>query len=404
MYYITILYQNRKRFSKVLDILGLINYCDIHRHHHRFIAPLNTEDSILASSKYLLLVNDVDDRANSMRSLLSLLGCEDADDMLLLVDICSKHVSRRKRRQFESLKFNHHDQRRIRTRMVSIINNHHVDDHVIPPAKQKRQWKQLQFMNGLAKDLELTCWQDWYRLCNSSILKRRTGGKTMLHRYNNSPSALLQSTYPQYPWKAWLFEHVPVGYWQNTVNRFQYLNWLANELDLKNWEDWYSINGHHIRENGGSGLLLSEHNSPTLLITSVYPQYPWQVWRFQTVPHCYWDDKVNQFEYVKWLAREFNVQATDDWYQLTYNQISAKGGTRLLFKYNNSPMLLINAHSECLTTKLQQYNFQAGFWTRRMTKGHPALLSQCFFVEGPIQQSDGEDFSQPLLFLAASSF
>jgi hypothetical protein len=47
---------------------------------------------------------------------------------------------------------------------------------------------------------------------------------------------------------------------------------------------------------------------------NIYPEYPWQVWRFKKVPKGFWDDVENVREYFEWLGKSFGVTHLDDWY------------------------------------------------------------------------------------------
>lgn len=65
--------------------------------------------------------------------------------------------------------------------------------------------------------------EDWYSITGEDIKKR--GGAGLLHRYNNSLSALLASAYPSYSWKKWKFVHAPSDYWNEIKNQVHLIHY-----------------------------------------------------------------------------------------------------------------------------------------------------------------------------------
>lgn len=53
---------------------------------------------------------------------------------------------------------------------------------------------------------------------------------------------------------------------------------------MKDLQGWYSISRNDIIENGGAPLLSLYDDSLIKLITTLYPNYNWQIWRFERVP------------------------------------------------------------------------------------------------------------------------
>src|SRR5690349_21566900 len=104
-------------------------------------------------------------------------------------------------------------------------------------------------------------------------------------------------------------------------------------------DDWYQITVSHIHENGGQGLLNMFHGSLYRALLSVYPHHSWMAWRFQqSVPHGYWDNMENQRKFMDWLGRELGYKKQEDWYRITWMEISNHGGSGLLsHRYGNSP-------------------------------------------------------------------
>ncbi len=55
---------------------------------------------------------------------------------------------------------------------------------------------QRSFMDNLAKKLQITDHEGWYKITNSVL---RKNGAALLYKYNGSPFKLLSAVYPEYP-------------------------------------------------------------------------------------------------------------------------------------------------------------------------------------------------------------
>ena len=62
----------------------------------------------------------------------------------------------------------------------------------------------------------------------------------LISKYNNRPSKLLSSVYPEYEWLFWKFIRAP-NEWDNKENQLKYMNWLGEKLGYTTTEDWYEI-------------------------------------------------------------------------------------------------------------------------------------------------------------------
>ena len=78
---------------------------------------------------------------------------------------------------------------------------------------------------------------------------------------------------------------------------------------------------------GGSGLLSKYNNSPSTLISQVYPEYEWLPWRFKRIPVGYWEDIKNQRKFMQWAAQKLHIKDVNDWYKISYkvHKISSIG-------------------------------------------------------------------------------
>jgi hypothetical protein len=69
---------------------------------------------------------------------------------------------------------------------------------------------------------------------------------------------------------------------------------------------------------GGSGLLSRYNGSPSLLLSSVYPDYDWLPWKFSICPRNYWNDLTNQRKFMEWATKELNIEKMGDWYRTSF--------------------------------------------------------------------------------------
>ena len=162
----------------------------------------------------------------------------------------------------------------IRNKFINLRQNNKV---------KRGAWKIIEnhkiYMDWLGLQLGYKISEDWYNIKGQDIRNKDGGG--LLKNYNNSPLQLLKSVYPEENWLPWKFTNAPNGYWDDIENHKIYMDWLGTQLEYKILEDWYNITTQRIINNDGGGLLQYYNNSPKLLVTSIYPNYPWNLSKFQ---------------------------------------------------------------------------------------------------------------------------
>jgi hypothetical protein len=72
-----------------------------------------------------------------------------------------------------------------------------------------------------------------------------------------------------------------------------------------------------LSEAGGGHLLKSHRDSPTHLLSTVYPEHEWLPWKFVRCPLNYWSDVNNQRKFMDWAATQLNVKEMSDWYKIS---------------------------------------------------------------------------------------
>ena len=137
------------------------------------------------------------------------------------------------------------------------------------------------YADWLGTQLRYKTPEDWYKI-NYKDITNNYGGGLLVSYYNSSPSQLVISIYPEENWFPWKFTTISMGYWKDKKNHKIYMDWLGKELGYKTLDDWYKITTQRIINNYGGGLLVCYYNnSAKLFVTSIYPDYPWNLSKFQ---------------------------------------------------------------------------------------------------------------------------
>jgi hypothetical protein len=137
--------------------------------------------------------------------------------------------------------------------------------------------------------------------------------------------------YPDYDWLPWKFDVCPRNYWENINHTRKFMNWAAQQLNVKEMKDWYKVS-HNVKVNkektyfiqelvklGGSCLGL-KYTSLSQLLREVYPDYEWLQWRFDNrkCPNGLWDNVNSQKKFIEWAASELQIKDINDWYNVSF--------------------------------------------------------------------------------------
>src|SRR4051812_9273128 len=75
----------------------------------------------------------------------------------------------------------------------------------------------------------------------------------------------------------------------------KFLEDIAKKLELKGYEDWYSLTAADLEEYGGRNVLKYYADSLPKALTNVFPDYNWRVWKFSQVPKGFWKGTYDSF-------------------------------------------------------------------------------------------------------------
>ena len=110
---------------------------------------------------------------------------------------------------------------------------------------------------------------------------------------------------------------------------------VREKLGYTTLEDWYKISTKDITDNYGGGLLSRYYNGSIIeLVSSMYPEYNWIIWKFKRVKSNYWQNKENHTKYMDWLGKELGYTTMED-YKITRRYFKNNYGGGLLNRYYN---------------------------------------------------------------------
>ena len=108
------------------------------------------------------------------------------------------------------------------------------------------------YLNWLGRKLGFNAKSDWYQVKRADF--RENLGRGFIKRFK-MPYLGLKAAYPNYQWLPWMFENVPVGFWDEQSNRRWYLTWLGKQLRFTRVDQWEGLTADQLRSHRGNGLI-----------------------------------------------------------------------------------------------------------------------------------------------------
>lgn len=126
------------------------------------------------------------------------------------------------------------------------------------------------FLDELRNHLGFKEMEDWYRVTANDIIQ--FGGSGLLTKYNSSPALLLESVFPEYQWKRWKFG---TSLWdpEDQNQLVEYVEWLGNQLQVKQLDDWYRVSVQQIQQVVPISSLRG--SSLEVILRRAYPTHAW---------------------------------------------------------------------------------------------------------------------------------
>jgi len=203
-------------------------------------------------------------------------------------------------------------------------------------------WKKLEnrrnFFDSLAEQLNVRTPEDWYKISLKDAKKH--GAASLLQKYyDNSLIKALCAIYPEHKWDLWKFPVVPKNHWNMKSNQKQLFEYIKKELNVKSYEDWYTIKTQNVTKLGGTGVLAYYGDSLARTLVALYPEHDWQLWRFSQVPRHYWQEEKNRKLYFEWLTSELKIKSMEDWYTITKEDVLKKEGAGGVLVYHRHSLV-----------------------------------------------------------------
>jgi hypothetical protein len=109
------------------------------------------------------------------------------------------------------------------------------------------------------------------------------------------------------------------------------LDKVAIQLGLKNMDDWYKVKLVDVRRLGGNSLTLRYGGSLIYTLQSVYPDFEWDVLKFERVPRRYWNSETNVRNFLHNFSSERKIQNNKDWSLIRMSDFaSSRGGYQVV--------------------------------------------------------------------------
>lgn len=131
------------------------------------------------------------------------------------------------------------------------------------------------------------------------------------------------------------FSRFFIGYWKDTKNQRQHLEWVGKQLGVSHLDDWYKFASSEVRKR--APFISTYHRSSLYeALKNLFPEHNWNPSRFKTVPKGHWSEVEAQREHLNKVGKELGVTKLDDWYKFT----SVEFRKRALFinKYYNGSL------------------------------------------------------------------
>eukprot|EP01114_Cavostelium_apophysatum_P019814 TRINITY_DN6476_c0_g1_i1.p1 TRINITY_DN6476_c0_g1~~TRINITY_DN6476_c0_g1_i1.p1 ORF type:complete len:606 (-),score=129.46 TRINITY_DN6476_c0_g1_i1:43-1860(-) len=201
----------------------------------------------------------------------------------------------------------------------------------------------------VATVLKLQNLEGWYSITKQDLSTKLGKPKEELDRIFGADWVdSLVSSFPEHDWKPWKFAEFDPSSWGKSAElQRNCLDDIAKLLGVKTWEDWYKVSRKAVESCGGSSLVSYHRNSVARALCEAYPQYPWQIWRFKEVPSGFFNQSKVRRQFLDYVSSELHLQTMDDWYQVSKDDILARGGGEILKIFGGSvARSVINSYPE----------------------------------------------------------
>jgi hypothetical protein len=175
--------------------------------------------------------------------------------------------------------------------------------------------------------------------------------------------------YPEYPWELWYFDKIPKRAFYDHEQQKKYLDWFADQRDIKEPQDWYKVHPTDIYNTGGKTLLQRYDNSVYQMLSAIYPEYELHQWNFESeIQRGCWDDIKCQRMFVDWLSKKLNIENEMQWYDVKGEDVLRLGGEPILRRYESISKCLPILYPEKSWQVWLENKVPNGFWEERKNR------------------------------------
>ena len=179
---------------------------------------------------------------------------------------------------------------------------------------------QRKFMDHLFKKFNLKNFDDWINIKNYKI--KENGGVLLLEFYEKDYSKLLQTIYPNYPWNFQLNEIKKKSYFKTIDYQRKFMDKLYKKFNFKSFDDWIKYSKKFKLNEGKSLLRKYYFDNYSQLLSSIYPNYPWEFPNNNLKKSKKIFKKIsNQRLYMDDLFIKLNLNSLDDWLNISPRKI-----------------------------------------------------------------------------------
>jgi len=172
----------------------------------------------------------------------------------------------------------------------------------------------------------------WFKVDQRAFSE--AGGIELLSKFG-SMRFVLSRAFPERQWPAFRFGKVPRGYFDSPERQREFVEYVSNELNIRELDEWYLKSSTDLARFGGVGIPGVSGKSISNLLASVYPNHPWDVSRFTFKPH-YWTSLENQKRRMDDIGKKIGIRNLDDWYSIKVTSLAPFGASSILKLYGGT--------------------------------------------------------------------
>ena len=124
-------------------------------------------------------------------------------------------------------------------------------------------------------------------------------------------------------------------------NQQKYIDKLYVKLKLTSLDEWKRVSRTKFRFYSADKLLTLYSNDIPLLLTTLYPNFPWEFDEKKKKERL--KTREEKLGFMEKLFVKLRLKEMEDWLKVTRNKIKVNGGEEMINEYNNSLPNLLSA-------------------------------------------------------------